>query len=533
LHDLEAECALLKVNQKQGSASTTLIGRVQALEEQLKRLETSCSEMKGSQIRSRRKPQEAKLQRSEGATRSEPRQINWGNADPSKWKYVTTEFNGGYTHFQNQKVELEKVSDLITSGMQKLKSSPGKYEGYYYQTDMTSWPDDQQKYNMVKRTGSGFKLGPGRGFSFYEAKFQALPPNVVIQPDAYTNKMNYQGCKLPKALSPGRGEGVADIPNLKVIGDADPNDIRQGGVGDCWLLCSISALAEYDSAIEKMFRKTANLREMPRESANQYTITLYDIVGQPPWRPVDITVDERLCMKSDGSGLLGNTPSLSGELWVCYLEKAIAAHCGGWDKIDGGTPIHGWRLLTGFEKQYTFRSNREGFQCFGMFNPNTNSWEKMANSPRDCATGLYQMDWPKVGGGGDFNLTIDQTQMFERMCAWHDSNFMMALGTKSGTDSEDTDGIVDGHAYTVLDCINDAGGTSFDMIKVRNPWGQGEFTIGQWDDDGPGWTKYPKVKEACKPVKANDGVFWMEKEEFFKYFPTLYLCAHDMSEFLK
>ena len=25
-----------------------------------------------------------------------------------------------------------------------------------------------------------------------------------------------------------------------------------------------------------------------------------------------------------------------GELWVPYLEKAVAVHSGGWDKIDGG-----------------------------------------------------------------------------------------------------------------------------------------------------------------------------------------------------
>ena len=29
------------------------------------------------------------------------------------------------------------------------------------------------------------------------------------------------------------------------------------------------------------------------------------------------------------------------------LEKAVAAHCGGWDKIDGGQCTHAWALLTG------------------------------------------------------------------------------------------------------------------------------------------------------------------------------------------
>lgn len=51
-----------------------------------------------------------------------------------------------------------------------------------------------------------------------------------------------------------------------------------------------------------------------------------------------------------------------------------------------------------------------------------------------------------------------------------------------------------------------------------------------WKDDGNGWTDYPQVAEALKPVKADDGVFWVSKEEFFQYFKTVYLCAHNMKE---
>eukprot|EP00425_Heterocapsa_triquetra_P037167 CAMPEP_0195064068 /NCGR_PEP_ID=MMETSP0448-20130528/10275_1 /TAXON_ID=66468 /ORGANISM="Heterocapsa triquestra, Strain CCMP 448" /LENGTH=52 /DNA_ID=CAMNT_0040095057 /DNA_START=51 /DNA_END=206 /DNA_ORIENTATION=- len=51
----------------------------------------------------------------------------------------------------------------------------------------------------------------------------------------------------------------------------------------------------------------------------------------------------------------------------------------------------------------------------------------------------------------------------------------MAAGTKTkvGSDSSATDGI--GHAYTVITCLNDVAGTQFDLVKVRNPWGKGEF----------------------------------------------------------
>jgi hypothetical protein len=70
-------------------------------------------------------------------------------------------------------------------------------------------------------------------------------------------------------------------------------------------------------------------------------------------------------------------------------------------------------------------------------------------------------------------------------------------------------------------------------VQVRNPHGHGELENGYWDDDGPGWDEYPSVKKALRPMQRDDGIFWMSKEEFFKYFHSIYLCAKDMSEFLR
>ena len=247
-------------------------------------------------------------------------------------------------------------------------------------------------------------------------------------------------------------------------------------------------------------------------------------------------VDERLAAKADGSGLLGCSPSTNGELWPCYLEKAVAVHCGGWDKIDGGQCTHAWAMLTGCKEQYTIQSDAadgsSGYKCYGAFNPNENKWETLANSPHEGFRGNWPMAWPEVGGGGGMDLALNQDELFERLCAWDASNYIIGVGTKAGSDTEATDGIVDGHAYTVLTCVSKVAGTEFDLAKVRNPWGSGEFESGLWDDDGPGWDEHPEVKEALKPdLGVDDGIFWVSKEEFFKYFHTVYLSASDMTKF--
>merc|ERR1712166_1345568 len=119
------------------------------------------------------------------------------------------------------------------------------------------------------------------------------------------------------------------------------------------------------------------------------------------------------------------------------------------------------------------------------------------------------------------------------MCAWDDQNYILGAGTRAGSDKEGTDGIVDGHAYSVLECVNDVAGTDIDLIKMRNPWGSGEFECGDFDDDGPGWDRYPQIKEALDFEAADDGIFWVTKAEFFKYYGTLYLSASDMTRFIE
>jgi hypothetical protein len=371
-------------------------------------------------------------------------------------------------------------------------------------------------------------------------EYEQLPPykdNILPKQyqDKYTDDMSYGGYKLHhkknKPILPGRGMGIGDSPNLKIIGDVDPSDIEQGSVGDCWLLSGISSLAEFDGAVKHLFRKTKNLNKRPFEKPNMYTITLWDL---RTWKEVDIEVDERLCVMADGSGrLLACKPSTDDELWVCYLEKALAVHCGGWDKISGGQCTHAWALMTGCKEQYQITKNKKTgkFICMAKYNPHKKEWLKHGNSPHDGDQSVHQVDWPKVGGGGGKEKELTEDELFLKLCAWDDVNYIVGAGTTGSSDKTRTDGMVDNHAYSVIESVNNVAGTGFGLIKVRNPWGKGEIEDGMFDDDGPGWDKYPQIKKALNPVVADDGIFWVTKQEFFKYFQTIYLSASNMTEF--
>lgn len=69
------------------------------------------------------------------------------------------------------------------------------------------------------------------------------------------------------------------------------------------------------------------------------------------------------------------------------------------------------------------------------------------------------------------------------------------------------------------------------MLLIRNPHGKTEFE-GRWrytDDCTDDWDQHPDVKEELNPNLADDGLFWMQKEDFFHFFGTVYLLAQDMT----
>lgn len=323
--------------------------------------------------------------------------------------------------------------------------------------------------------------------------------------------------------------GVGDTPLTKIIGDVDPSDIHQGKIGDCWLLSAISAIAEFDGAVKKLFRKTPQLVERPLASGNMYTITLWDL---ETWKEVDIVVDESLLAhRSDEEKLLAAQPSADGELWVCYLEKAFAIHCGGWDNITGGQCTHAWAMMTGCKDQYTIQKKESGkFYCQARYNPLEKKWLEHKNNPHHPVNdeGVYEVEWPAAGGGGWGD--VDQGELFKHMYAWDLANYIVAAGSKKNTAD---DGIIDSHAYTVIESVEDAAGTGINLLKLRNPWGNSEMETGEFGDHGYGWKDYPEIKELLNPVVADDGIFWITCKEFFQYFDTIYVSASDMSDFLE
>ncbi|XP_032094473.1 calpain-5 [Thamnophis elegans] len=94
-------------------------------------------------------------------------------------------------------------------------------------------------------------------------------------------------------------------------------------------------------------------------------------------------------------------------------------------------------------------------------------------------------------------------------------------------------GLVKGHAYAVTDVRKVRLGhgllaffksEKLDMIRLRNPWGEREWT-GPWSDTSEEWQKVStSERERLGMTVEDDGEFWMAFDDFCTYFTDIIKC---------
>lgn len=191
-----------------------------------------------------------------------------------------------------------------------------------------------------KSKGKGYSLSFGYSYKNY------FPPVADIKEDpgmfvdsefaphpASLGDVNTQVHKWFLARDLGeRGSGV-------LFDGVDPMDVRQGALGDCWLMCSISCLASNPGRIRNLFTpKTLS-------ADGKYTVKLFDVITDS-W--VDIEIDERVpCRVRDDEISPVFADPMGEEIWVPLLEKAFAKFYGAYATLDGGQTYTAMQAMTG------------------------------------------------------------------------------------------------------------------------------------------------------------------------------------------
>ena len=259
-----------------------------------------------------------------------------------------------------------------------------------------------------------------------------------------------------------RAEEIYDSKNYEIFeAGASFDDIIQGSLGDCYFLSVLGSLCTFPKLIEKLFYS----KHLTKSKNHQYGIYFY-INGI--WKL--ILIDDYFPARNTSFKKFAFAYSTSKEIWVPLLEKAWAKINGCYAKVGtGGLPNEVFDICSEAYNEYILIKNK--------------------------------------------NKDLLWTEILEE----EKKNYMMTAGTTKNTNNFKLEkiGLTPGHAYTVLGVLEI---NKEKVIKLRNPWGNFEFT-GDWSDYSSKWTE--ELKKKYEFNKKNDGMFYMGYEDFLKYFITI------------
>lgn len=253
--------------------------------------------------------------------------------------------------------------------------------------------------------------------------------------------------------------GWGDDPFVGTV--ATPGDVDQGTLGDCWLLSSLSVLAEYPELVRRLLVA----------SSDGIHATRFCYAGE--WRLV--LIDDRIPCSQNRTPKYAGKGSINGSYWAPLLEKGLAKLFGSYEALDEGTAAEALSLLTGAPTR-TLKTSQD-LEVF---------FNELARAQAD---GFIVA----ASCGHTERRTLKEYEKF---------------------------GLRHAHEYALLKVVQVRG---VRLLQLRNPWGSGEWR-GRWSSGSAEWKNIVLSEEDKGHVKADDGVFFMQLEDFVEFFHEVAIC---------
>ncbi|XP_064786837.1 calpain-5-like [Oncorhynchus masou masou] len=296
----------------------------------------------------------------------------------------------------------------------------------------------------------------------------------------------------PPGLTWKRPRELCKDPRLFVDG-ISTRDLHQGSLGNCWMVAATSCLASEPSLWKKV---------IPDHAEQEWNLKRPDLYAGifhfRFWRLghwTDVVVDDRLPVSEDGT-LLFCRSATPREFWSALLEKAYAKLNGCYEALEGGNTAEALIDFTG-----------------GVSEP--------LSLDREALT-----------------LHLNQRKaLFQTLAKAHGRRALITCSIRPAegetVESVLDCGLVRGHAYGITAVrkvrlaewsLLGGCGVRLCMVRMRNPWGTADWT-GPWSQGSQHWQRVGRgEREKMGLIVRDVGEFWMEFEDFCRYFTDVVVC---------
>ncbi|KAJ7235550.1 cysteine proteinase [Mycena rebaudengoi] len=277
---------------------------------------------------------------------------------------------------------------------------------------------------------------------------------------------------------------IFEKPSFFIDG-AESNDIVQGRLGDCWFLSALATMSTAKGLIEKFCvardEKVGVYGWIFFRDSSWVTVIIDDLLFTSIPKFEELNSEEQALYHRDknfynssarkgGKSLYFARSGTENETWVPLIEKAFAKLHGDYASIVAGYSSEAIEDLTG-----------------------------------GVSTFIPTKDI----------LDVDLFWKEELLLATKDRLFGCGFDTldtvRSGREEVFVNGLIGGHAYSVLRAVEYRGKR---FVVLRNPWGDSEWT-GRWSDGAKEWTKeWLPALEKLQHDFGDDGEFVMEYSDF-------------------
>uniref|UniRef100_A0A7N6BUR2 Calpain-2 catalytic subunit n=1 Tax=Anabas testudineus TaxID=64144 RepID=A0A7N6BUR2_ANATE len=253
-----------------------------------------------------------------------------------------------------------------------------------------------------------------------------------------------------------------------IVSGATRTDICQGALGDCWLLAAIASLTLNQEVLTRVVPHGQSFKK--GEYAGIFHFQFWQF-GE--W--VDVVIDDRLPVK-DGELMFVHSAEGS-EFWSALLEKAYAKLNGCYEALSGGSTTEGFEDFTGGIAE--------------------------VHELRQPSPHLFHVIEKALCRGSLMGCSIDVRPGDEQACYPIRSNTVVCA---------------------VCDWLQvDYRGNKEKLIRIRNPWGQVEWT-GAWSDNSMQWRYVSDEDRERLSHRSEDGEFWMSFSDFLRQYSRLEIC---------